>query len=229
MSTPSKRIDAGGKVYSLSTVGSRVVVATANRQVLVYDLRSMSAPEQTRESPLRHQTRRVACSPNGEFFAISSTEVSCHRASLLAVCWLIKWLILQGRVGIEYFELDAEHQSKKYAFKCHRRGDIAYPINTLAFHPVFGQCTAYSNQETCCHFHLFFLNLSGTFVTGGCDGVVNVWDGVLKKRLSQFAQFPSAVASLAFRYSSSLLFDEISACAMRRLLCYLSACVFNVI
>jgi hypothetical protein len=25
-----------------------------------------------------------------------------------------------------------------YAFKCHRRADLAYPVNTIAFHPGYG-------------------------------------------------------------------------------------------
>lgn len=31
--------------------------------------------EDLRESPLRHQTRKVSCSPDGRFFAVGSTEV----------------------------------------------------------------------------------------------------------------------------------------------------------
>lgn len=40
--------------------------------------------------------------------------------------------------------------------------DVAYPVNAIAFHPQFG-----------------------TFTTGGCDGLVNCWDGSNKKRLHQ--------------------------------------------
>lgn len=53
------------RVYSLSVSGYNLVVATAGRHVNVYDLRSMSRPEQQRESPLRYQTRCVQCYPNG--------------------------------------------------------------------------------------------------------------------------------------------------------------------
>ncbi|KAE8725637.1 Mitotic checkpoint protein BUB3.2 [Hibiscus syriacus] len=41
------------RVYSLSLVGNRLVVATAGRHVNVYDLRNMSQPEQRRESSLK--------------------------------------------------------------------------------------------------------------------------------------------------------------------------------
>ena len=40
---------------------------------------------------------------------------------------------------------------------------------------------------------------AGTFATGGCDGVVNIWDGENKKRLSQFPAYPTSIASLAFK------------------------------
>lgn len=53
------------RVYSLSLVGHRLVVATAGRHVNVYDLRNMSQPEQRRESSLKYQTRCVRCYPNG--------------------------------------------------------------------------------------------------------------------------------------------------------------------
>lgn len=53
------------RVYSMSLVGHRVVVATAGRHVNVYDLRNMSQPEQRRESSLKYQTRCVRCYPNG--------------------------------------------------------------------------------------------------------------------------------------------------------------------
>lgn len=53
------------RVYSLSCVGHRLVVATAGRKVNVYDLRNMSRPEQQRTSSLKYQTRCVRCYPNG--------------------------------------------------------------------------------------------------------------------------------------------------------------------
>ena len=53
------------RIYSLSLVGNRLVVATAGRHVNVYDLRNMSQPEQRRESSLKYQTRCVRCYPNG--------------------------------------------------------------------------------------------------------------------------------------------------------------------
>ncbi|KAL8166557.1 hypothetical protein V2J09_008056 [Rumex salicifolius] len=153
------------RVYSMSLVGNRLVVATAGRHVNVYDLRNMSQPEQIRESSLKYQTRSVRCYPNGTGYALSSVE---------------------GRVAMEYFDLSVAGQSKKYAFKCHRKSedgrDIVYPVNAIAFHPIYG-----------------------TFATGGCDGIVNVWDGSNKKRLFQYAKYPTSVAALSFNRDGSLL------------------------
>ncbi|KAG6500653.1 mitotic checkpoint protein BUB3.1-like [Zingiber officinale] len=153
------------RVYSLSLVGYRLVVATAGRHVNVYDLRNMSQPEQRRESSLKYQTRSVRCYPNGTGFALSSIE---------------------GRVAMEFFDLSEAAQAKKYAFKCHRKSeagrDIVYPVNAMAFHPIYG-----------------------TFATGGCDGYVNVWDGNNKKRLYQYSKYPTSIAALSFSRDGLLL------------------------
>ena len=156
-----QRVTVPGKVYSLSASQHKVVVATSERHILVYDIRNMVQPEQERESPLRHQTRKVACSIDGRFFAVGSTE---------------------GRVAVEYFDADPDVQAKKYAFKCHRVQQNAYPVNAIAFHPVHG-----------------------TFATGGSDGAVNVWDGENKKRLAQLPNYPTSVSSLAYNANGSIL------------------------
>ncbi len=102
----------------------------------------------------------------------------------------------EGRVAMEFFDPAPDVQANKYAFKCHRatvRGvDTVYPVNALAFHPTFG-----------------------TFASGGCDGLVNVWDGGNKKRLCQFRKYPTSIASLAFNndgtklaIASSYTFEE---------------------
>ncbi|XP_066376164.1 mitotic checkpoint protein BUB3.1-like isoform X3 [Miscanthus floridulus] len=79
------------RVYSLSLVGNRLVVATAGRHVNIYDLRNMSQPEQKRDSSLKYQTRCVRCFPNGTGYALSSVE---------------------GRVSMEFFDLSESAQSK---------------------------------------------------------------------------------------------------------------------
>eukprot|EP00126_Sphaerothecum_destruens_P012941 Sdes_comp22140_c0_seq1m20660 len=81
---------------------------------------------------------------------------------------------IEGRVAIEYFDPSPEIQKKKYAFKCHRSTqngvDVIYPVNTVAFHPIHE-----------------------TFATGGCDGIVSIWDGANKKRICQFHKYPTSI------------------------------------
>jgi len=59
-SNPSKSLSAGGKVYSMSLTDSRLVFTTSNHQILVYDIRNLAAPEQQRESPLKHQVKYLS-------------------------------------------------------------------------------------------------------------------------------------------------------------------------
>lgn len=143
------------------------------RLVHIYDLPALASaaasssasppqPWQQRESSLKFLTRAVACMPNDAGYATSSIE---------------------GRVAVEWFDDSAESQARKYAFKCHRQaapdeeggGDIVYPINALAFHPVHG-----------------------TFVSGGGDATVALWDAEAKRRMRQYQGFPESVAALAF-------------------------------
>jgi hypothetical protein len=60
----------------MSGTDTRMVFATSSKQIIIYDVRNMSEPEQIRESPLRHQLRRVACDiVTHEGFVVGSTEV----------------------------------------------------------------------------------------------------------------------------------------------------------
>ena len=163
------QLNLPGKAFSMSASSGKLIVATSGRRIEIYDLRTLgdanATPEQSRESPLKFQTRCVRCFPNGEGFAISSVE---------------------GRVGMEYFDLSEESQARKYAFKCHRGveggKDVVYPVNALAFNAPYG-----------------------TFATGGCDGVISFWDGIHKKRLHQITGYPTSIAALAFNSTASVL------------------------
>lgn len=142
----------------MSTITNKLVVAMASRAVHIFDLRNMSTPLQQRESSLKFMTRTVACMLNGEGYASSSIE---------------------GRVAVEFFDPSPESQARKYAFKCHRQTengtDLIYPVNALAFHPIYG-----------------------TFASGGGDGVVSLWDGNAKRRLRQYPRLQASVAAVSF-------------------------------
>ncbi|KAL1960402.1 hypothetical protein VTO42DRAFT_7701 [Malbranchea cinnamomea] len=163
------------KPFALSLTPTKLVVAMASRALHIYDLRSLATfadeagnehspnklelePWQRRESSLKFMTRTVACMPDDAGYASSSIE---------------------GRVAVEWFDPSSESQDRKYAFKCHRQNvdgvDVVYPVNALAFHPIFG-----------------------TFASGGGDGVVALWDGIAKRRIRQYQKYPSSVVALAF-------------------------------
>ncbi|CAH1783481.1 unnamed protein product [Owenia fusiformis] len=105
------------KVYTLAVTGDRLVVGTAGRRVLVWDLRNMGYVQQRRESSLKYQTRCIRTFPNKAGFVLSSIE---------------------GRVAVEYLDPSPEVQKKKYAFKCHRVKEDGvekiFPVNAIAFH-----------------------------------------------------------------------------------------------
>ncbi|KAJ2487963.1 mitotic spindle checkpoint protein Bub3 [Coemansia sp. RSA 2320] len=91
---------------------------------------------------------------------------------------------VEGRVAVEF--LDGAGK-QNYAFKCHRQPaeenvDLVYPVNAVAFHPVHH-----------------------TFVTGGSDGVVSLWDPDNKKRLKQYQGYMSSISSLDFNASGTAL------------------------
>ena len=62
------------KVYTLAVCGETLVVGTAGRRVLVWDLRNMSYVQQRRESSLKYQTRCIKCFPNKQGYVLSSIE-----------------------------------------------------------------------------------------------------------------------------------------------------------
>jgi cell cycle arrest protein BUB3 len=113
--TPVASMNLPDKVFTMSLTESRLVVGTAGRRIVCYDIRNLTVPIFDRESPMKYQTRAIRCFPDGEGFAVASIE---------------------GRVALEHFDPDCE--GKNYTFKCHRIENTVYPVNCLAFHPVHG-------------------------------------------------------------------------------------------
>ena len=92
----------------------------------------------------------------------------------------------EGRIAVEYFDPSPEAQEKKYAFKCHRQTiddvDHVWPVNALAFHPVYN-----------------------TFASAGSDGTVSIWDHKVKKRLRQYQKYKTAIPSIGFNCDGTRL------------------------
>ncbi|XP_005089574.1 mitotic checkpoint protein BUB3 [Aplysia californica] len=137
------------KVYTMSVCGDSLIVGTAMRRVLVWDLRNMGYVQQRRESNLKYQTRCIRSFPNKQGYVLSSIE---------------------GRVAVEYLDPNPDIQKKKYAFKCHRikenGEECIYPVNAIAFHNGYntfatGGSDGYVNiwdgfnKKRLCQFHRY--------------------------------------------------------------------------
>ncbi|XP_016989081.1 mitotic checkpoint protein BUB3 [Drosophila rhopaloa] len=159
-----------GKVYSMSVIDEKIVVATSDRKVLIWDLRKMDSYIMKRESSLKYQTRCIRLFPNKEGYVMSSIE---------------------GRVAVEYLDHDPEVQRRKFAFKCHRNREQnieqIYPVNALSFHNVYqtfatggsdGIVNIWDgfNKKRLCQFHEYDTSIStlnfssdGTALAIGCS------------------------------------------------------------
>jgi len=115
------QISVPERVYCMDVNENLMVVATANRKVLIYDIKAPQKPFQVIDSPLRYQSRCVACFRDNRGFALGSIE---------------------GRVAIHHVQ--AADKSANFAFKCHRVSNSGastsdvYPVNAISFHPKFG-------------------------------------------------------------------------------------------
>jgi cell cycle arrest protein BUB3 len=179
------------KPFSISLTPTRLVVAMASRQIYIYEL-----------AALKMLTSQSAPSSENAGQSIIEIQPWQQRESSLkfmtrAVCCMpndqgYALSSIEGRVGVEWFDPSTESQSRKYAFKCHRQAaenvDVVYPVNALAFHPVH----------------------QGTFVSGGGDGFVVLWDGVAKRRIRQYQAYPSSVASVSWSSDGRYLAVAIS-------------------
>lgn len=91
----------------------------------------------------------------------------------------------EGRVSMNWIELE-KNNANHYAFRCHRSkegsSEILYPVNAIAFHPIHG-----------------------TFMTGGSDGNVQLWDGVQRKKLPVSYSFPNSVADVKFNNEGTIM------------------------
>ena len=92
-----------------------MVVATAGRHVMAYDVSGQPREVTRKESPLKFQSRCVSCFPDSTGFAIGSIE---------------------GRVGIHY--LTKVPGKESFAFKCHRQDSNVFSVNAIAFQEQFG-------------------------------------------------------------------------------------------
>ncbi|KAJ2489023.1 RNA export factor gle2, partial [Coemansia sp. RSA 2052] len=118
------------RAYAMDCNHPLLVVATAERKILIFDMNNPTTPFETTESPLKWQTRTVSCFAKKDGYSIGSIE---------------------GRVGIQY--VDPKLKEKCFSFKCHRDTTLpmeamVYSVNSITHHPVYGTFATGSNDGT---------------------------------------------------------------------------------
>jgi len=103
------------RLYCMDIKFPLCVASTADRHILIYDLRKPNQEFKRFASPLKYQSRVIACFPDKAGFALGSIE---------------------GRVAIHHVE--DKDSMKNFAFKCHRDNNEIYAVNAISFHPTFG-------------------------------------------------------------------------------------------
>jgi len=127
--TPLITVQLPERCYSMDVAGNLLVAATAERQIVTINLGNPGVIYKKIDSPLKWQTRVVACFPAGDGYAVGSIE---------------------GRVAIQYVE--EKDSVNNFSFKCHRK-EIAnsketnvFAVNAITFHQQHGTfCTAGSD------------------------------------------------------------------------------------
>jgi mRNA export factor len=122
--TPAGTVQLSERIYAMDIRDEVAVVACADRNIHVFDLRNPSAPVNTHQSPLRHQIRTVALFSDNKGYAIGSIE---------------------GRVQIYHISDADKHLN--FAFKCHRDSNTQdiYAVNAIVFHRLGTFATAGSD------------------------------------------------------------------------------------
>jgi len=123
---PIATVKLAERAYAMDAVHPFLVVGTAERNIQMVDLNNPTVIFKTTQSPLKWQTRVLACFPHGPSgFAIGSIE---------------------GRVAIQY--ADDKHAVNNFSFKCHRDGNSIYAVNAISFHPLHGTFSTAGSDGT---------------------------------------------------------------------------------
>lgn len=157
------------RVYCMDTQQKLLVAALAGRSIAVVDLNAPQQIFKTVTLPLKWPTRLIACYPQANGYAIG---------------------LIEGRCAFQYID-DAEQTKLGFTFRCHRktpggvgpnRADpIAYAVDSMAFHPVYG-----------------------TLSTTGADGTFCFWDKDARQRLKAFPDVGYPIPASAFNRSGSI-------------------------
>ncbi|KAI9319224.1 WD40-repeat-containing domain protein [Dichotomocladium elegans] len=123
---PIATVQLPERCYTMDASGPLMVVGCAEKHISIFDLNNPTQVFKQITSPLKWQTRVVACFPDSKGYAIGSIE---------------------GRVGIQY--IDDKEQSKNFSFKCHRdESKNVFSVNAISFHPTFGTFSTAGSDGT---------------------------------------------------------------------------------
>lgn len=112
---PAGVLDLPERCYAMDVKDNLLVVGTAGRHVVVYDVSGQPREHSRKESPLKYQTRCISCFPDSTGYAVGSIE---------------------GRVGIQYVQ--KVNGKENFAFKCHRQDNNVYSVNAIPFQTQYG-------------------------------------------------------------------------------------------
>ncbi len=145
-------IRVSDKIYAMDARLSLLVASAADRSLRVYDVRRSNSPLYEKQSRLKHQLRCLSTFPNMQGYVVGGIE---------------------GRVSVDHIQ-ESDHK-RDFMFKCHRKGDLIYPVNSITFH-----------QE------------GNIYATAGSDGGVNFWDKGNKFCIKQFARVNQPISARRF-------------------------------
>jgi WD40 repeat protein len=161
------------RIWAMDVKFPRVVAATADKKIHMYNLTNGGAVYRVMASPLQHQVRvvRIFHSAQG-CFCIGTIE---------------------GRVAVRYIEerTDAELMpggaadklKNSFSFRCHRQATSIYPVNCIDTHP--------------------YADFQDVFATAGSDGTLVFWNKAKKLKLKEHTQFLLCVRRAAPRRSAA--------------------------
>ncbi|PSK34972.1 hypothetical protein B9Z65_1555 [Elsinoe australis] len=129
---PVATLECQDRVYCMDVRDQLLVIGTAERWINVVNLNEPAKFYKQMQSPLKWQTRTVACFADATGFAVGSIE---------------------GRCAIQYVE--DKDASSNFSFKCHRSNvpnqrDVAnvFSVNAISFHPQHGTFSTAGSDGT---------------------------------------------------------------------------------
>jgi len=112
---PAATLTLPERAYAADIRYPLMVVATADRKLVIVNLTNPQTIYNTVPSPLKYQSRCVACFPDQQGFCLGSIE---------------------GRVAVHH--VHDRNSRDNFAFKCHRDNQDIYAVDCITFHPTYG-------------------------------------------------------------------------------------------